>query len=347
VRLRAEQVESHLLKNLAPVYLVHGDEALLVLEAADAVRAAARKRGHSEREVLFVERGFDWGAFAQSAASQSLFGDRKIVELRFASGKPPAAAAQALEAYCRNPNPDVALLITMPRPEGSGWWKSGWHNAIDAAGVIVEAQPVSRAQMPQWIAQRLARQKQRASAESLELMADRVEGNLLAASQEVLKLALLAPEGELSAAEIDTAVSSVARYDFETLADALYSGDLARYARALDGLRGEGESAAGLAWRLGEELNQLLRIRLQMGGGRPLENLFAAHRIWRGAQPRCEKALRRLGAERLQAAVLHVARIERASKGAGRWDNCGEPWDEFLGLGLELLDGTEVPRRVN
>ena len=181
MRLRAEQVDTHLSKNFAPVYLVHGDEALLALEAADAVRAAARKRGHSEREVLFVERGFDWGAFAQSAASQSLFGDRKIVELRLASGKPGAAAAQAIETYCGKLNPDMALLITMPRPEGPGWWKSGWYAAVDAAGVIIEAQPVSRAQLPQWIAQRLARQRQRASAETLELMADRVEGNLLAA----------------------------------------------------------------------------------------------------------------------------------------------------------------------
>jgi DNA polymerase-3 subunit delta len=343
VRLRAEQVDSHLSKNFAPVYLVHGDEALLVLEAADAVRAAARKRGHSEREVLFVERGFDWGAFAQSAASQSLFGDRKIVELRLASGKPGAAAAQAIEAYCGKLNPDMALLITMPRPEGPGWWKSGWYAAVDAAGVIIEAQPVSRAQLPQWIAQRLARQRQRASAETLELMADRVEGNLLAAGQEILKLALLSPEGELSAEEVGAAVSSVARYDFETLAEALYAGNIAHYARALDGLRGEGESAAGIAWRLGEELAALLRIKLQMGGGKPVEKLFADNRVWRGAQPRYEKALRRIGEVRLQAAVLHVARIERASKGAGS----GEPWDELLMLGLELLDGTEVPRRVN
>jgi len=347
VRLRAEQVDNHLSRNFAPVYLVHGDEALLVLEAADAVRAAARKRGHSEREVLFVEKGFDWGAFTQSAASQSLFGDRKIVELRLSSGKPGAAAGQAIEAYCGKPSPDMALLITMPRPEGSGWWKAGWYTAVDAAGVIVEAQPIARAQLPRWIAQRLARQRQSAGADTLELMADRVEGNLLAASQEILKLGLLSPEGELSAEDVGAAVSSVARYDFETLAEALYAGNVAHYARALEGLRGEGESAAGIAWRLGEELATLLRIRLQAGGGRPLEKLFAEHRVWRGAQPRCEKALGRLDPLRLRAAVLHVARIERASKGAGRGSNCGDPWDELLMLGLELLDGTEVPRRIN
>lgn len=340
MRLSAEQTEPHLTKHFAPVYLVHGDEALLVLEAADAIRAAARKRGHTEREVLFAERGFDWSEFMHAAANQSLFGERKLVELRLATGKPAAPAAQAIESYCRNPNPDVALLITMPRPEGSGWWKSAWFTAVEAAGVVVEAQPVARAQLPQWISRRLARQRQRASAESLELMADRVEGNLLAANQEILKLALLSPEGELSPADIGSAVSSVARYDFETLAEALYAGDFAYYARALDGLRGEGESAAALSWRLGEELATLLRIRLQLDSGRPLERLFVENRIWRGAQPRCEKALKRLGPDRLRAAVLRVARIERASKGVGS----GEPWDGLLTLGLELLHGADVSR---
>ncbi|MBI1942230.1 MAG: DNA polymerase III subunit delta [Betaproteobacteria bacterium] len=340
MRLRPEQLEAHLSRSLAGVYLIHGDEPLLALEAADAVRAAARTRGHTEREVLFAEKGFDWSAFAGASVSQSLFGERRIVELRLASARLPAAGAQALERYCANPNPQVLLLITMPRPEGSGWWKSAWFAALDAAGVIVEAQPVARAGLAEWIARRLARQRQRASAETLELLAERVEGNLLAAHQELLKLALLAPEGELEPRQVEAAVSSVARYDFETLAGALYAGDFAHYARALAGLRGEGESAAGIAWRLGEELAALARIRRQLDGGRSLERLFAENRIWRTAQPRCETALRRLNADCLRAAVLHVALIERAAKGVAR----AEPWDELMRLGLELMHGIEAGR---
>ena len=337
MRLRADQVDAHLARNFPPVWLIHGDEPLLALEAADAVRAAVKKRGHAEREVHFVERSFDWSLFTASVASQSLFGDRKLVELRLANGKPSAAAGEAIVSFCERPNPDVVLLVTMPKPEGSGWWKSGWFTSAERTGAVVEASTVLRAQLPQWLAGRLARQKQRTSAEALELMADRVEGNLLAAQQEILKLALLAPEGELSAAQIEGAVSSVARYDYETLVDALYAGDTTHYLRALEGLRGEGESAAGIAWRLGEELLALHRIRLQMGAGRPLDSLFMAHRIWKNAQARCEKALRRLSAERLHGAALHVARIERASKGAGP----GDPWDELAALGLELLHGNE------
>jgi len=350
VRLRAEQLESHLANalarstaSLAGTYLVHGDEPLLAIEAADAVRSAARQRGFSQREVFFVEKSFDWSAVAHAGASRSLFGDRSILELRFASGRVAAAAAQAIERYCGKPNPDVLLLISMPRPEGSGWWKSGWFAALDAAGVIVEAQPVARAKLAEWISQRLARQRQSAGAETLDFLADRVEGNLLAAQQEILKLALLAPEGELSPQMVEAAVSSVARYEFDTLAEALYAGDFLRYARALAGLRGEGETAAALAWRLGEELAALLRIKLQLGGGRRLEQLFAENRIWRAAQPRCEKALRRMDSDGLRKMVVHVARIERASKGAGP----GDPWDELIRLGLELTRGTEVAQPVS
>ena len=335
MRLRPEQVDTHLSKSLAGVYLVHGDEPLLVLESADAVRAAARKRGHADREVFFAERSVDWSEVKGSLSSQSLFGDRKIVELRLASGRMPSAGAELLETYCENPDPATVLLVTMPKIEGSGWWKAGWFTAIERAGMVVEAQPVLRAALPDWIARRLARQNQRAGVETLAFLAERVEGNLLAAQQEILKLALLAPAGELAAPEIEGAVASVARYDFDMLAAALYAGDFPRYARALEGLKGEGESAAGIAWRLGEELAALARIRTLMATGQPLEMLFNQHKIWRGAQPRFERALKRLDAGRLRASLLHVAKIERASKGVA----LAEPWDELLRLGLELCDG--------
>jgi DNA polymerase-3 subunit delta len=342
VRLRAEQLEAHLAKSLSGIYLIHGDEPLLALEAADAVRAAARRRGHSVREVLYVERGFDWSAFRQAAGSGSLFGDKSIIELRFATGRVAAPAAQALVDYCERPNPDALLLVSMPRPEGSGWWKAGWFTALEGAGMVVEVAPVAREALPAWIDARLRRQRQQADRDTLAFLADRVEGNLLAAQQEILKLALLAPEGALAPEAVKAAVTSVARYDFDALAEALYRGDFARYARILAGLRGEGESAAGLAWRLGEELTALARIQREVKGGARLESLFAALRIWRGAQPRYEAALRRLDAARLRRAVVHMARIERAAKGAGD----EEPWDEFLTLGLELQHGAEGPRQV-
>jgi DNA polymerase-3 subunit delta len=336
MRLRAEQLDAQLQKTLAPAYLIHGDEPLLALEAADAVRAAARRKGYAEREVMFAEKGFDWGALVHAGASQSLFGDRKLVELRLASGRVPAAGAQAIEACLARPNPDMLLMMSMPRPEGANWWKAGWFAAFDSGGVVVEAQPLARAALPQWIAGRLARQRQKASAEALAFLAEHVEGNLLAAQQEIAKLSLLAPEGALGLDEVRAAVSNVARYDFEALAEALHGGDFPQFARALAGLRGEGESVAGIAWRLGEELAALARVKSGLAQGRRQEQLFMENRIFRAAQPRCEKALRRHSAARLREAVVRMSRIERASKGVGS----GEPWDALLRLGLEFAHGS-------
>jgi DNA polymerase-3 subunit delta len=342
VRLRPEQLETHLAnalarsdRSIAALYLIHGDEPLLALEAADAVRTAARKRGYAQREVYYAERGFDWSELRGALGSPSLFGEKKIVELRLASGRMPAPAAELIEKLCESPDPHTLFMVAMPKIEGTGWWKSGWFTGIERAGMVVEAQPVTRAALPDWIARRLAKQNQRAGADALAYLADRVEGNLLAAQQEILKLALLAPAGELAQSDVEGAVASVARYDYDTLVDALYAGDFPRFARALAGLRGEGESAAGLAWRLGEELAALARIRNRLDAGQSLDTLFGQHRIWRAAQPRCERALKRFDARRLQLSLLRVARIERATKGIGT----GEPWDELLRLGLELSDG--------
>jgi DNA polymerase-3 subunit delta len=239
MRLRSEeQLPGQLAKSLAPVYAIYGDEPLLVLEAADAVRAAARKHGFAEREVYEPGRGFDWSELRQAGASLSLFGDKKIVELRLASGKVGAPAAEAIVAWCARPSEETLLLITMPRPEGGGWWDAPWFLALNKVGVIVETQPLARAALPAWLEKRLARQKQSAAREVLEYLADRVEGNLLAAHQEVLKLGLLAPEGELALETVRAAVADVARFDTYVAAEALVAGDTARYLRVLEGLRG-------------------------------------------------------------------------------------------------------------
>lgn len=338
MRLRAAQLEAHLAGALAPAYLVTGEEPLVALEAADAIRAAARARGHTEREVLYAERGFDWRALAHACVAGSLFAAKRIVELRLAAGRMPAAGAAALVALLARPAPEVVLLASMPRPEGPLWWKADWFVAFERAGVVVEAAPVPRAELARWIGARLARQGQRASDEALEFLAARVEGNLLAARQEIAKLALLAPPGELGLAEVRDAVASVARYDVEALAEALYAGDLARYARALESLRAEGESAASIAWRLGEELDALARVAAGLAAGGRKEALFAAARIYRAAQPRCERALARLSAAQLRRATLALARIERAAKGVAPDD----PWDGLLRLGLEFARGSSA-----
>ena len=292
-----------------------GDEPLLVLEAADAVRAAARNKGYAEREVFEPGRAFDWSELRHAGASRSLFGGNKVVELRLTSGKPSAQANDALVDWCERPNPETLLLVTMPRPEGGGWWEAPWFLALDRAGVVVEVPPVPRAALPGWLEKRLARQKQSAPREVLEYVADRVEGNLLAAHQEVQKLALLAPEGELSIDTVRDAVADVARYDTLVAAEALVAGDTARYLRVLEGLRGEGESTTHLLFTISNAL-----FVLAHGG-------YAN----KATQALLAKA-RRYPRAKLDQAISHAAVIDRTIKGVG----AGEPWQEFARLGLEL-----------
>jgi len=315
MRLRADQLAGNLAKNLAPVYAIYGEEALIVLESADAIRAAARKQGFAEREVYEAGRSFDWSELRHAGQSLSLFGGKKMVELRLPSGRPAAPAAEAIVEWCEHPNPETLLLLTMPRPEGGGWWEAPWFLALNKAGVIVEVQPLARAALPGWLEKRLARQKQSASREALEYLADRVEGNLLAAHQEVQKLALLAGEGELSLETVRDAVADVARFDTYVAAEALVAGSTERYLRVLEGLRGEGEAPTYVLFTLASALFALA----------------SGERLNKAMQAVVDKA-RRYPAPALRRAIAHAAEIDRTIKGVG----VGEPWEEFAKLGLEL-----------
>ena len=342
MRLRADQLEGQLAKSVAPLYVIHGDEPLLALEAADAIRAAARRQGCDEREVYTAERGFDWSELAQAGASRSLFGGRKIIELRMPTGKPGVPGAAAIQAYCERLGKENVTLVSLPRlrKDDQG---ARWFDALSAAGVVIDVYAVERAQLPGWIGARLARQGQRASGEVLAFLADRVEGNLLAAHQEVQKLGLLLPKGELSAEQVDEAVANVARYDAYGCAAALLAGDAARYLRILEGLRGEGESPVFIVWALAEELRALRRIRQGLAAGRALEQLFRENRVWGERQAPMRAAAANLRPAAIERALAQLARIDRAAKGVG----AGEPWDAFITLGLELLHGTEVRRQVD
>ena len=326
-QLRASELEASLARALAPCYAIHGDEPLIALEAAAAVRAAARQRGFAEREVLDAGRGFDWSEFAHAAGSLSLFATKKLVELRLPGGKPGTQGAAALGAYLENPSPDTLLLVTLPRLDRAGQ-NSPWFAALGAKGVVVDVWPIDRPRLPAWIGERLARQKQRAPREVLEFLAGRVEGNLLAAHQEIQKLALLAPEGELSLEMVQQAVASVARYDPYDAAEALLAGDTARYARVIDGLRGEGEAQPFVVFAL---MNGLLALQAVQRGG-------AAERVFNRALRRAvEGAQRRFAPKSVERAIAELAVIDRVIKGV----EVGDGWASFLALGLKLADGSK------
>lgn len=341
MNLRPEQLAAHLDKPLAPLYVLHGNEPLLVLEAGDAIRAAARKQGYAEREVLVAGQGFKWTELQSAAGNLSLFGASKLVDLRIPNGKPGRDGGEALQRYAKTLDDGVVTLVTLPELDWATR-KAAWFFALAEAGVAVETNAPERDRLPDWIAQRLARQQQKAGPEALAFIADHVEGNLLAAHQEILKLGLLHPPGELSFDAVREAILNVARYNVDALRQAMLEGDATRCARLLEGLKGEGEAPPLILWALANEIRTLANLRQGLDDGQPLQGLMKAERIFDDRRRQAiQRALPRLDGAPLRTAILHAAKIDRMIKGLAG----GDVWDEFLQLCLRLTRGATPARR--
>ncbi|HYC45173.1 MAG TPA: DNA polymerase III subunit delta [Burkholderiales bacterium] len=335
MRISTEQLPQHLGRGLQPLYTIFGDEALLALEAGDRVRAAARAQGYTEREVLVVDSGFKWPDLAFAGNSQSLFAARKLLELRIPSGKPGTEGSAALQSYCRKLPPDTITLVQLP---GIDWraQKAGWFEALETAGVGVEARVVTRKALPQWLAGRLKAQKQEADVATLEFIADRVEGNLMAAHQEVQKLALLFPAGRISFEQTKDAVLDVARYDVFNLGEAMLEGDVLRLARMVEGLKGEGAAPPLALWSLTDEIRAIGKIVSGAAEGKPVSMLVREARIRGPAHQRLmETNYARYTIPQVTEALRHAAAIDRMIKGLVK----GDVWDELLQLALRFAKG--------
>lgn len=331
MQLKGEQLTAHLERELKPIYVVYGDEPLLVIEAADAIRAAARRSGFDEREVLTAISGFNWVELHHAAGNMSLFGGRTLIDLRIPTGKPGREGSAAIQDYCAHPSPDALLLVTLP---GLDWTeeKAVWLKTLAEAGVAVKLIPPNLAELPTWIAGRLRRQQQSTDNDGLRFIAERVEGNLLAAHQEILKLGLLYPAGEISLQQVQDAVLNVAHYDIDGLREALLVGDVARLTRTLDGLQQEGEAPPLVLWAMTEEVRALAQVKSGLEARQSLDALLKDARVWGARQLLLKRALQRIDCAGAKAALTHAARIDRMIKGIG----AGDVWDEFLRLGLSL-----------
>ena len=335
MQLRFDAIDGHLAKTLAPLYVITSDEFLLALEVADKIRRVAKTQGFLEREILTVERSFKWGSLLAANQSQSLFGDKKLVDLRIPTGKPGKDGGAALQEYVANLSPDNLTLITLPKLDWATQ-KAAWVGSLQQAAVYIDIPLVERAQLPNWISQRLSAQGQSVDRPSLDFIADRVEGNLLAAHQEIQKLALLYPPGKLSFEAIHDAVLNVARYDVFKLNEAMLGGDVARLVRMLDGLRAEGEALPLVLWAVAEELRTLLKLKSGMAQGRPLGVLLKEYRIWGPREKLMEPALRRVTLATLSTALQEAAQVDKMVKGLRAKAFAGDAWDALLQLGLRV-----------
>ena len=340
MQVRAEALDAHLEKSLASLYVIASDEHLLAMETADRIRKKARSTGFSEREVLVVDRYFKWGELTSTQQSMSLFGDKKLIELRIPTGKPGKEGGQALQDYAVHcaaaaTADDTLTLITLPKLDWAAQ-KSAWVTALQRAAVYIDIPVVERPQLANWIGQRLAAQGQSADKLSLDFMVERVEGNLLAAHQEIRKLGLLYPEGRLSAEQVQDAVLNVARYDVFKLSEAMLSGDVSRLVRMLEGLKGEGEALPLVLWAVAEEIRILLKLKLGVNDGRPLAVLMKDYRIWGPRERLIPNAIARVSLSTLQTAMHEAAQIDKLIKGLRARAFAGDPWDALLQLAMRI-----------
>jgi DNA polymerase-3 subunit delta len=331
MQIKADQLRMHLAKGrLARLYVVAGDEALLAIEAQDAIRAAARSAGFAERTVLHVDARFDWSMLEQAARSGSLFSELRLIDVRLPSGKPGKEGAEALARYAGSAPQDALTLLCLPRLERAAR-ESGWARALEATGVWVDAPAIERAMLPDWISARLERQRQNAPRDALQFLADRVEGNLLAAHQEIAKLALLFPAGGLTFEQIKDSVLNVARYDVFALPQAMLEGDRTRIGRTVEGLRAEGEAFPLALWLVTEELRTLLRLKHETSAGRPFASSARELRVWGARLAATERALGRVSESALATLLARCAQLDRIAKGLPAPRSDSDPW-------LELAD---------
>ncbi len=331
MRLKIDQLNKHLQGPLAPVYVLGGDEPLQIQEARDAVRAAAGNQGFDERVLLSAETGFDWGTLRSYADSLSLFGDKRVIDLRLASGKPGDAGARALKDYAADPPEDNLLIVSMDKFDRSST-STQWYKALERAGAAIRTWPVDARSLAGWIGRRAGARGLTLSTSAAQALGERVEGNLLACAQEIDKLHLLHGEAQLDLEDVLRSVADSARFDVFDLADAALAGDKARSVRILQGLREEGVAPPLVAWALTREIRSMSRMAGDMARGEDIDRVMGRHRVWDKRHGLVASALRRHPAAVWLDILRQAAGADRITKGGAP----GKPWDALEGLALAM-----------
>ena len=331
MKIPFQQLEKQLNNQLSSVYFVSGDEPFQVDEACRLIRGAAQRQGYSERQIFHVDRSFDWNSLAAESNNLSLFSEKKLIELRIPTAKPGREGTKALQEYTESIPEDTILLISAGKLDASQT-KSKWVKSLEQAGVLIQIWPIEIARLPQWIQHRLSLRGLDAPADAIKILADRIEGNLLAADQEFEKLVLLYGEGTLTTEQIQSAVSDSARYDIFSFADAALSGDPERVAKLVFGLKAEGVEPVLMLWSLQREIRSLCRIQEEMFNGSNLNGAMATQRVWDKRKPLISQAIQRGSLTRSRKWLQHCQQLDCIIKG----QRAGKAWDELLELSLEV-----------
>jgi len=331
MKIRQDQLSGQLKNKLAPIYLLSGDDTLLVQESSDLIRLAAKEQGFTEREVLTVENNFNWDNLLECSQNLSLFGDKKLIELRILKGAPDNAGKKVLEFYATSPPEENVLLIITPKLTASTQ-KTKWLKQIESCGVFLPIWPIDSKQLPQWIKQKMLQQQLRPDPGALTLLAERVEGNLLAAAQEIDKLLLLYGPGPIDENKILEAVKDNARFDIFQLVDTAMLGHISKTQKICAELQQEGVEAAAALWAISKEIRNLAEMSFQIKKGQNSRQVFQAFRIWEKRKPAIQSALQRKSTDDLQKLLQQAREVDLCIKGMGTIP----PWQALSRLLLNL-----------
>lgn len=331
MRLKPGQLSQHLKRGLKPLYIISGDELLLVSEAADTIISAARQAGYESREIIPVDAGFDWRNLKKYSGNTSLFSSRRLLEIRLPSAKPGTQGAQALLDYCAALPPETLTLVILPKLDRQTL-TAKWCKALLDAGDSVFVSAVERKELGPWIAQRLAAQDQQIDTATQRLLADLVENNLLAAYQEVQKLGLIYPPGRLTLAQVTEAVLDVARYDVFKFLDAVLEGDALRTQKMSMGLKEEGAEPLFILAMLGKEIRSLIKVKLRLLDGDSFQDACRANGIWETRMAGIKAASTRLNLDELLGVLRLLPQVDKTVKGLRN----GDAWEMLSRIGLRL-----------
>lgn len=342
MKLRSDQLTQHLQQGLAPIYLVSGDEPFQTDRAARQIREAGVAQGYSEREQFYIDGNFDWGQLQASASALSLFAEKKLLDLRLTAGKSPGTdGGKALTAWAGAENSETLLLISMGKLDKKQQ-QAKWFKALDKTGVVIQIWPVEAAQMPDWIRTRMQDRGMQPDQAAVQMLAERLEGNLLAADQELEKLRLLCGEGKIDIDQVSEAVSDSARFDVFALVDAALLGDAPRLMRIFSGLQAEGLEPVLALWALTREIRSMSGMAWQLSQGNSVEQVLGQYRVWNKRKAPVSAGLRRHPLRRWQGMLYQAAIVERVIKGRA----AGAPWDELVQLGLKMAGVNLLPRKL-
>lgn len=341
MRIKPEQLASALQKKLAPIYFISGDEPLQLFEAADSIRTAAKKAGFTSREIFDADSRFSWHSLMESANSLSIFSDKKIIDLRLTTGAPNSEGAKIISQYCEQPPEDTLLLITAGKISGSSS-KARWFQALDKAGCIIQVWPLENKELKQWLQQRSQRRGLTINQAGINLLANRIEGNLLAAAQEIEKLYVLFGTSQISAQQLEETVADHSRFDVFKLIDSILAAQTDRIIKILSNLKAEGIAEPVILWAIAREARTLIQIKLALAQGQNKTMVFKNHQIWDKRQSLVDNAINKLSITHLHQILKLAAQIDRQIKG----QQSGDPWHTLQIIclrfahapGINLLD---------